>query len=110
SLYGALVLPWIAGEAPGLLSGSSPMAFNVAFALGLLAWLIGASLLARESRARWVGYLLPASAVWFLVGSFVIAPEGPASNLAVNLVSNMGPVLLVAAFGIAGFRVWNEEP
>src|SRR5215213_2751263 len=69
--------------------------FVVAFTLGLLAWLLGAVLLAvpfvrGPARARWVGYVLPASALWVLVGSFIIAPGGPASNLAVNLLSNLG--------------------
>src|ERR687893_627112 len=95
SLYGALVLPWLADQAPRLVAGSSPtpLGFVVAFALGLLAWLVGAALLAAPfvggpARARWVGYVLPASALWVLVGSFVVAPGGPASNLAVNLLSN----------------------
>jgi hypothetical protein len=116
SLYGALVLPWLADQAPSLVAGSSPtpLAFVVAFAVGLLAWLLGAVLLAvpfvrGRMRPRWVGYLLPASALWVLVGSFVIAPGGPASNLAVNLLSNLGPVLLLIGLGYLGFRAWAER-
>jgi hypothetical protein len=116
SLYGALVLPWLAEEAPRLVaaSGPTPLGFVVAFALGLLAWLFGAVLLALpfvrgRVRARWVGYLLPVSALWVLVGSFVIAPGGPASNLAVNLLSNLGPVLLLIGLGYLGFRAWAES-
>jgi len=116
SLYGALVLPWLANQAPGLVNGSSPtpLGFVVAFALGLLAWLLGAVLLAvafvrKQARPRWLGYVLPASALWFLVGSFVIAPSGPASNLAVNLLSNLGPVLLLIGLGYLGFREWAER-
>jgi hypothetical protein len=116
SLYGALVLPWLADEAPRLVAGSSatPLGFVVAFALGLLAWLLGAVLLAApfvggRVRPRWVGYLLPASALWVLVGNFVIAPSGPASNLAVNLLSNLGPVLLLIGLGYLGFRAWAER-
>ena len=116
SLYGALVLPWLADEAPRLAAGSSPLplGFVVAFALGLLAWLLGAVLLAvpfvrGRLRPRWVGYLLPASALWVLVGSFVIAPGGPASNLAVNLLSNLGPVLLLMGLGYLGLRAWAEQ-
>jgi hypothetical protein len=116
SLYGALVLPWLADQAPRLVAGSSPipLGFAVAFALGLLAWLLGAVLLAvpfvrGPARARWVGYVLPASALWVLVGSFIIAPGGPASNLAVNLLSNLGPVLLLIGFGYLGFRTWAER-
>ena len=116
SLYGALVLPWLADQAPRLVAGSSPtpLGFVAAFALALLAWLLGAVLLAvpfvrGPARARWVGYVLPASALWVLVGSFVVAPGGPASNLAVNLLSNLGPVLLQIGLGYLGFRAWAER-
>jgi hypothetical protein len=116
SLYGALVLPWLAEEAPRLVAASAPtpLGFVVAFALGLLAWLFGAVLLAvpfvrGQARARWVGYLLPVSALWVLVGSFIVAPGGPASNLAVNLLSNLGPVLLLLGLGYLGFRAWAER-
>jgi hypothetical protein len=44
-----------------------------------------------------------------LVGNFVIAPSGPASNLAVNLLSNLGPVLLLIGLGYLGFRAWAER-
>ena len=97
SLYGALVLPWLAEEAPSLVSADAPTPEGVvvAFAVGLLAWLTGAALLAvpfvrGQVRPRWVGYVLPASALWVSVGTLVVAPGGPASNLAVNLLSNPG--------------------
>jgi hypothetical protein len=116
SLYGALVLPWLAEEAPRLVAASAPtpLGFVVAFAVGLLAWLFGAVLLAvpfvrGQARARWVGYLLPVSALWVLVGSYIVAPGGPASNLAVNLLSNLGPVLLLIGLGYLGFRAWAER-
>jgi hypothetical protein len=116
SLYGALVLPWLADQTPRLVAAPAPTpsGFVVAFALGLLAWLLGAVLLAvpfvrGPARARWVGYVLPASALWVLVGNFVIAPGGPVSNLAVNLLSNLGPVLLLIGLGYLGFRAWAES-
>jgi hypothetical protein len=116
SLYGALVAPWLADEAPSLVAADAPTPEGVvvSFALGLLAWLVGAALLAvpfvrGRMRPRWVGYLLPASALWVLVGSFVVAPGGPASNLAVNLLSNLGPVLLLLGLGYLGFRAWAER-
>src|SRR5918999_35482 len=116
SLYGALVLPWLANQAPRLIAESapSPLGFVVAFALGLLAWLLGAVLLAvpfvgGRMRSRWVGYLLPASALWVAVGTLVVAPGGPASNLGVNLLSNLGPVLLLIGLGYLGFRAWAER-
>jgi hypothetical protein len=90
------------------------LGFFVVFALGLLAWLSGAVLLAvpfarGPASTRWIGYLLPASALWVLAGNFVIAPDGPASNLAVNLLSNLGPVLLLIGLGYLGFRAWAER-
>ena len=116
SLYGALVLPWLADQAPRLVADSSPipLGFAVAFALGLLAWLLGAVLLAvpfvrGPARPRWVGYLLPGSALWVAVSTFIIAPGGPASNLAVNLLSNLGPVLLLIGLGYLGFLAWAER-
>jgi hypothetical protein len=116
SLYGALVLPWLSDQAPWLVASSSPtpVGFVVVFALGLLAWLLGAVLLAVPFvrgmvPARWIGYVLPASALWSLAGAFVIAPDGPASNLAVNLLSNLGPVLLLIGLGYLGFRAWAER-
>jgi hypothetical protein len=116
SFYGALVLPWLAAKAPQLVDGSSPTPLGVvvAFALGLLAWLLGAVLLAvpfvgRLTQARWVGFVLPASALWALAGVFVIAPNGPASNLTVNLLSNLGPVLLMLGLGYLGFQAWAER-
>ena len=54
---------------------------------------------------RWVGYVLPASALWVVVGDLAIAPSGPAKNLAINLLSNLGPVLLMVGVGYLGFRV-----
>lgn len=116
SLYGALVLPWLAGQAPRLVAGSSPapMAFVVAFAVALLAWLVGAVLLAipflkGSQRPRWIGYALPVSALWAMAGTFVIAPSGPAGNLAVNLLSNLGPALLLIGFARLGAQAWAER-
>ena len=111
SLYAVLVSPWLADEAPSLVSGSSPLplAFVVAFAAGMLAWLVGAVLFAipfirHKIQPAWIGYLLPFSAIWALVGNLVLAPAGPASNLVINLLSNMGVVLLMIGLGYLGYR------
>lgn len=116
SLYAALVLPWLANEAPALVGTGAPLpaAFIVAFIAGLIAWLAGTVLLAipfirGRVQPRWVGYLLPVSGIWVAVGSFVIAPGGPATNPAVNLLSNLGPVLLLVAIGHLGARPWTER-
>ena len=49
----------------------------------------------RHVRPRWVGYLLILSGLRMVVGNLVIAPSGPASNLPINLLSNLAPVLLM---------------
>ena len=84
------------------------------FVAALLAWLVGAVLLAvpfvrGHVRPRWVGYLLILAGVWMVVGNLVIAPSGPASNLALNLLSNLGPVLLMVPLGYLGYRLWAEN-
>ena len=115
SLYGALVSPWLAAKAPSLVAASAPLPAGilVAFAVGLVAWfaggvLFGIPLIRGRVGPRWVGYLLPASALWVVLGDVVIAPGGPAANLAVNLLSNLGPVLLLVAIGHLGFQMWQD--
>lgn len=116
SLYGLLVLPWLANSAPTLVAPSTPPppAFVVAFVIGLFAWLVGSGLLAipfirKREQPPWVGYALAASGIWVVIGNLFIAPSGPASNLAVNLLSNMGPVLLLAGLGYLGYRISSEH-
>jgi hypothetical protein len=115
TLYGLLVLPWLADRAPSLVAASAPLpaGFVVAFLAGLLAWLAGSVLLAisfirGRTRPRWVGYALPASALWAVVGNLVVAPNGPATNLAINLLSNLGPVLLLVPLGYLGRKMLTE--
>jgi hypothetical protein len=115
SLYGALVAPWLADQAPALVAASAtiPAAFVVAFLAGLAAQLAGTALLAipflrGRARPRWIGYLLPASAIWTVAGD-LLAPSGPAANLALNLLSNLGPVLQLAALAELGRRTWLER-
>ena len=116
SLYSVLLLPWLADKAPSLVAASAPLpaGFVIAFIAGLVAWFVGAALLAipfirGRAQPRWVGYALPASALWVVVGDFIIAPSGPATNLAINLLSNLGPVLLLVAVGHLGSRMWSEH-
>ncbi len=52
-----------------------------------------------------VGYLLILARVWMVVGNLLIAPSGPASNLASNLLSNLAPVLLMAPLGYLGYQL-----
>lgn len=116
SLYGLLVLPWLADKAPTLVAPSTPPppAFIIGFVIGLLAWLVGTVLLAipfirKREQPSWVGYVLAASGLWVVIGNLFIAPSGPASNLAVNLLSNMGPVLLLVGLGYLGYRLSSDH-
>ena len=112
SLYGMLLLPWLADKAPSLVALSSPLplALVITFVVALGAQLLGILLLAipiirNRVSPLWVSCLLPASAVWSLIGSLIIAPGGPATNLAVNLLSNLGPVLFLTATSYLGWQM-----
>jgi hypothetical protein len=116
SLYSVLVLPWLVDKAPSLVATSAPLpvGFIIAFLGGMVAWLVGTVLLAipflrGPVQPRWVGYVLPASALWMVAGNLIIAPSGPATNLAINLLSNLGPVLLLVGVGYLGYRTWSEH-
>jgi hypothetical protein len=115
SLISLLVAPWLADKAPTLVATSAPLptGFIVAFVAGVGAELVGTVLLAMpliqgRVRPRWVGFALPTSALLTVVGD-IIAPTGPAPSLVVNLLSNLGPVLLVIALGGLGSRMWLEH-
>jgi hypothetical protein len=115
SLFGALIAPWLAEQAPALVATSAPLPTGLilAFVVGVIAELAGTMLLAipflqRGGEPHWVGYALPAAALLTLIGD-VIAPTGPASNFAINLVSNVGPVLLMVGFAALGSRLWSER-
>jgi len=116
SLYSVLILPWLAHRAPSLIVASEPLpvAFVIAFAIGLVAWLAGSVLLAvpflrKRVPPTWVGYTLVTSGAWMVIGNVFIAPSGPASNLAVNLLSNLGPVLLLIGITYLGYRMFSEH-
>ena len=116
SLYSVLVMPWLADGAPSLIVTSAPLpiAFVIAFAIGLVAWfagnvLLGIPFIRKRVQPTWVGYALVASAVWIVLGNLVIAPSGPASNLAVNLLSNLAPVFLLNGVAYLGYRMSAEH-
>lgn len=114
SLYGLLILPWLAEHAPALVAASPPpTGFALAFLAALLAWcagtvLFGIPFIRRRVAPRWVGYVLVVSALWMVVGNLVLAPRGPAANVGINLLSNLGPVLLLVALGQLGQKMWRE--
>ena len=43
------------------------------------------------------------------VGNLLLAPSGPAAGFALNLLSNLGPVLFLAGVGLPGWRMWTER-
>jgi hypothetical protein len=115
SLFGVLVAPWLADQAPALVAATAPTPTGivVAFIAALVAWFVGTVLLAipflrGRVQPRWVGYLLLAAAL-LQVGGDLIAPNGPATNIVLNLISNLGPVLLLVALGYLGARMWLGE-
>jgi hypothetical protein len=112
-----LVSPWLAEMAPSLVndSASVPSGVVVAFVAALLAWFTGSALLGipfirGRVRPPWIGYLLLVSAIWVVLGDVVIAPNGPAADVAINLVSNLGPVLLLVALGYIGSQMVAGRP
>ncbi len=115
SLYSVLVAPWLADKAPSLVAASAPIPAGVilAFIASLVAEFAGTMLLAvpfirGRVQPRWIGFVLPASALLTVAGDLV-APNGPATNVAVNLFSNLGPVLLLVALGDLGLRMCSEH-
>jgi hypothetical protein len=112
SLFSALIAPWLADEAPSLLVGAPP-AFVATLLVALVAEIVGAVLLAipfvrGHAGSAWVGPVLLAAAGMVVVGN-VLAPKGPSSNVAVNLLSNAGPVLLMVALGALGWQARFER-
>lgn len=115
SLYSSLVVPWLAAQAPALIDAAAPLpaAFLIAYIAALVVEFVGCVLLAipflrSHAEPRWIGYLLPIAAIWTVAGT-LLAPSGPAANLVINLLSNLGPVLLMAALGYLGLQLWAED-
>lgn len=113
SFYSALVAPWLADQAPALANAPQPAAFVTAYIVALVIELVGCVLLAipflrGRVQPRWVGYLLPGAALLTAAGA-ILAPSGPAANLAINLLSNLGPMLLMGVFICLGYWLWAED-
>jgi len=84
------------------------------FAIGIVTWLAGSVLLAvpflrKRVQPTWVGYTLVASGVWMVIGNLFIAPRCPDTNPVVNLLSNLGPVLLLIGIAYLGYRMLSEH-
>jgi hypothetical protein len=115
SLYSMLVLPWLVIHAPALIDAlNQDTNLLIVFVSGQLAEFLGITLLAipfvrGRAQPRWIGYLLAGSALMTIVGDLV-APNGPATSIAVNLFSNLGPVLLMSGFFGLGLQMWRKHP
>lgn len=112
SLYSVLVAPWLADQAPALAAAALPSGILIAYITALVAEFVGCALLAipffqGRLQPRWVGYALPGAAILTVVGT-LLAPSGPAANLAINLLSNLGPVLLMGTLGYLGFHMGSN--
>ncbi|MFN8445877.1 MAG: hypothetical protein U0175_34115 [Caldilineaceae bacterium] len=113
SLYSVLVAPWLAAQVPALAAAALPSGILIAYLTALVSELVGCVLLAipffqGRLQPRWVGYALPGAAILTVVGT-LLAPSGPAANLAINLLSNTGPMLLMAALGYLGFQMGSNH-
>lgn len=113
SLYSVLVAPWLADQAPALAAGPLPAGILSTYIAALVVELVGCVLLAipflgGRVQPHWVGYLLPGAALLTILGT-LLAPSGPAANLALNLLSNLGPVLLMVVFIALGYGLWSVQ-
>jgi hypothetical protein len=113
SLLGALLLPYLAQQAPATVKGNGPPAFFPFFILGTVFQVLGLLLLAVPIvrgfvAERWVGYVLLAAAVLGVVGFFLGGSSGPINPL-VALVGNLGTLLLFVALGWLGYLLWTAH-
>lgn len=113
SLYSVLVAPWLADQAPALAAAPLPAGIISTYIAALVAEVVGSVLLAipflrRRVQPRWVGYLLPGAALLTVIGN-LIAPSGPAGNLAINLLSNLGPMLFMGTLACLGYWLWSAD-
>jgi hypothetical protein len=127
NLQQALVLPWVASQAPSILSSSAPTpaAFTVFYivsgvveVLGLLALMV--PLLRGRLGPRWPGGALAVAAVLGILG-FVVSPGSSMSgNVGLSLLS-AAPAVLLGIFFIemgrqmlagpaAGWRAVSADP
>jgi hypothetical protein len=110
SLLSALLLPYLAQQAPATVKGNGPPAFFPFFIFGIVVEVIGLLLLAVPIvrgfvAERWVGYVLIAAAALGVVGFFV-SGNGPTNPL-LALLGNLGSLLLFVALGWLGYLLWT---
>ena len=111
NLYGAIVDPWLASEAPNLAQGFGPPPlfayYNIAeIALVLGTVLIAVPILQGRVSPRWAAVVLlisvPVGAVLFFY-----TPSLPGNSLAASLLSAVPEVLLWSALAGLGYKTWT---
>lgn len=102
NLFSALIFPYIATQAPQLLSGEGPSGFFAFFIVGTLLQVIGSiglaiPMLRGRVLPRWPGYALIVSAPLAAVSFFLNGPNVQPSAL-ILILNNLPAVLLLLAF------------
>ena len=108
-----MIFAWLTDQAPALVSSSNsgPPSFFIFFIVGTVIQVVGTALLAilfirGRLLPRWIGFVFAASAIMGIVGFFLNGPNGP-SNILINLISNVSPVLLLAGLSYMGYQTWS---
>jgi len=112
NLYGAMVDPWLAAQAPDLAKGFGPPPLFAYFNLAEVAVVLGTLLLAvpivrRRVAPRWAGYVLLVSVPVGLVLFFYV-PSLPNQSLAAGLLSAVPDVLLWLALAGLAVDKWTR--
>jgi hypothetical protein len=114
-LVSVMILPWLADMAPSVVSGSNsgPPSFFSYFITGTVIQLVGTVLLAilflgGRLLPRWIGYVFAASSILAVVGFFLNGQNAP-SNVIINLISNLSPLLMLAALTYMGHQTWSAS-
>lgn len=114
-LVSLMIFPWLADKAPSLVSGSDsgPPSFLIFYISGTVIQIVGTALLAilflgGRLLPRWIGTVFAASAIMAVVGYFLSGPNGP-SNVIINLLSNLSPLLMLTALTYMGYQTWSAN-
>jgi hypothetical protein len=108
-LLSAVMLPYLATQAPWIIRGPLPPGFLPLLIVGVLSWtagnlLFGVPLIRGNVRPAWPGYLLVGGAV-MEIGQFAVG----ASNVVTSLVSTLSMLLPFLALGGLGFQLWASS-
>jgi hypothetical protein len=110
NLWGAMVDPWLATEAPNLANGFGPPAFFAFYNVQELILVVGSVLLAipllrRRVSPRWPAFALLLSVVIGVLTYFFVAFP---SSLASSLLSTVPSMLLLVALAGLGYQTWSK--